>query len=263
MNIVIIGATGLIGSRLAGTLRDHGHEAIPASRASGINILTGEGLADVLDGAEVVVDVSDSRTFEAEAARAFFETATTNLLAAEAVAGVRHHIALSAVGTDRLLTSGYFEAKLAQESLVRKSGIPYSLVHATQCFEFISRIADQATTGNTVRLAPVQCQPIAAEDVARVVARVAARMPVTGIVEIAGPGEFRLDELVREALVARNDPRVIVADPEAPYFGSLLSDRTLLPDDGAHLGEITFDEWQAQVDDLAGKPPRQSSMGIL
>ena len=259
MNIVIIGATGVIGARLVGTLRDHGHETIPASRATGVNILTGEGLPELLDGADVVVDVSNSRSFDAELARTFFQTATFNLLEAEALAGVGHHIALSAVGTERLQSSGYFRAKLAQEALIRESGIPYSLVHATQSYEFLISIADQATVEHTVRLPSVLFQPIAADDVARAVGRVAVRPPVNGIIEVAGPEELRLDERVHEALLARNDPRVVVTDPDAPYFGSQLGERTLLPDDGAHLGEITFDEWQAQVDDLAGKPPRQSA----
>lgn len=258
MNIVIIGGTGLIGSRLVKTLQGHGHEAIPASPNTGVNTLTGEGLTEILTGADVVIDVSNSRSFEAAAAMSFFESSTRNILAAESAAGVRHHVALSVVGTDRLEESGYFRAKLAQEQLIERSGIPYSLVHATQFFEFIKSIVDDATVGNTVRLAPVLFQPMAAEDVAKAVGRVAVGKPVQGIAEVAGPQQFRLDGLVREELRTRDDPREVITDPEARYFGARLSERTLVPDDGARHGEIRLDEWRAEVASLTGMPPRQT-----
>jgi uncharacterized protein YbjT (DUF2867 family) len=243
MKVVIIGGTGLIGSKLVTRLREQGHEAVPASPDSGVNTLTGEGLADVLTGAGVVVDVSNSPSFEDAAVLKFFETSTTNLLAAEAAAGVGHHVAMSIVGSDRAPGSGYLRAKIAQEKLIRSSSIPYSIVRSTQFFEFLKRIADEATDGNTVRIAPVLFQPIAADDVAKAVARVAVSAPVNGIVEIAGPQQFRFDEFIRLGLNARQDPRVVVADPHAHYFGAELADRTLVPDADARLGEIRFEEW--------------------
>jgi uncharacterized protein YbjT (DUF2867 family) len=243
MKVVIIGGTGLIGSKLVASLREQGHEAVPASPDSGVNTLTGEGLADVLTGAAVVVDVSNSPSFEDAAVLKFFETSTTNLLAAEASAGVGHHVALSVVGSDRAPDSGYLRAKIAQEKLIRKSSIPYSIVRATQFFEFLKRIADEATDGNTVRIAPVLFQPMAAEDVAKAVGRVAVSAPVNGIVEIAGPQQFRFDEFIRLGLGARQDPRVVIADPHARYFGTELGERTLVPGADARLGEIRFDEW--------------------
>jgi uncharacterized protein YbjT (DUF2867 family) len=242
VKIVIIGGTGLIGSKVVTKLRESGFEAVAASPNSGVNTITGDGLAEVLTGASVVVDVSNSPSFEDAAVLAFFETSTRNLLAAEAAAGVRHHVALSVVGTERLAESGYFRAKIAQEKLIKDNSIPYSIVHATQFFEFMKSIADAATDGDTVRLAPVLIQPIAAEDVATAVARVAVGAPVNGVVEVAGPEPFRLDELVRRYLSARDDRRSVIADHRARYFGAQLGERTLVPDH-ASLGEIGFDEW--------------------
>ena len=246
MKVVIIGGSGLIGSKLVARLREHGHEAVPASPDSGVNTLTGEGLADVLAGAAVVVDVSNSPSFEDAAVLEFFETSTANLLAAEAAAGVGHHVALSVVGSDRAPDSGYLRAKIAQEKLIRNSSIPYSIVRATQFFEFLKRIADEATDGNTVRIAHVLFQPIAAEDVAKAVGRVAVSAPVNGIVEIAGPQQFRFDEFIRLGLGARQDPRVVMADPHARYFGTELGERTLVPSGDAKLGEVRFEDWLGQ-----------------
>jgi len=242
VKIIIIGGTGLIGSKVVTKLRESGNEAVAASPNSGVNTITGAGLAEALKGASVVVDVSNSPSFEDAAVLAFFETSTRNLLAAEAAEGVRHHVALSVVGTERLAESGYMRAKIAQEKLIERSSIPYSIVHATQFFEFMKGIADAATDGDTVRLAPVLIQPMAAEDVATAVARIAVGAPVNGIVEVAGPEQFRLDELVRQYLGARGDPRSVIADPRARYFGAELRERTLVPDH-ATLGEIGFDEW--------------------
>ena len=246
MKIVVIGGTGLIGSKLVEKLREHGHEAVPASPDSGVNTLTGEGLAEVLEGAQVVVDVSNSPSFEDEAVLAFFETSTRNLLKAESAAGVGHHVALSVVGTDRLSESGYFRAKIAQEKLIAGSPIPYSIVHATQFFEFFKSIADAATDGDTVRLAPVLIQPMAAEDVAAAVGRTAVGSPLNGIVEVAGPEQFRLDEFIRRGLEARDDPRSVIADPDARYFGARLNERTLVPGDDAGLAETHFEDWLRQ-----------------
>lgn len=243
MKIVVIGGTGLIGSKLMARLGEHGHNAIAASPESGVNTLTGAGLREALEGAEVVVDVSNSPSFQDEAVMKFFETSTRNLLAAEARAGVRHHVALSVVGTDRLQGSGYFRAKQAQEQLIKRSPIPYSIVHATQFFEFVTRIADAATHNEQVRLAPVLIQPMAADDVASALGRVASGWPLNATVEVAGPDQFRMDELVRRALAARNDPREVIADPRAPYFGVVLKERTLLAGDGARLGATTLQEW--------------------
>ena len=246
MKVVIIGGSGLIGSKLVARLREQGHEAVPASPDTGVNTLTGEGLAQVLTGAAVVIDVSNSPSFEDAAVLKFFETSTSNLLAAEAAAGVGHHVALSVVGSDRAPDSGYLRAKVAQEKLIRTSSIPYSIVRATQFFEFLKRIADEATDGNTVRIAPVLFQPIAAEDVAKAVGRVAVSVPVNGIVEIAGPQQFRFDEFIRLGLGARQDPRVVMADPHARYFGTELGERTLVPSGDAKLGEIRFEDWLGQ-----------------
>jgi uncharacterized protein YbjT (DUF2867 family) len=247
MKVIVIGGTGLIGSKVVAKLREQGHDAVAASPNTGVNTITGEGLAAALMGAAVVVDVSNSPSFDDEAVLTFFETSTRNLLAAEAEAGVRHHVILSVVGTERLSASGYFRAKIAQEKLTRGSSIPYSIVHATQFFEFVKSIADAATNGNTVRLAPVLIRPMAAEDVASVVSRIAAGVPVNGIVEVGGPQEFRLDELVRRALSARHDPRVVVADPHARYFGAELGEGTLVPGDNARLAETRFDDWLRQA----------------
>lgn len=246
MKLVIIGGTGLIGSKLVTKLRERGHDAVPASPDAGVNTLTGQGLAEVLQGASVVVDVSNSPSFEDEAVMNFFTTSTRNLLEASAAAGVTHYVALSVVGTERLSESGYFRAKIAQEQLIKDSPLPYSIVHATQFFEFIKRIAADATEGNTVRLAPVMIQPMAADDVAKAVGRVAVGTPVNGVVEVAGPEQFRLDELVRETLSASQDPREVAADSRARYFGAILGTRTLVPGDGARLGEIHFHDWFGQ-----------------
>jgi len=243
MKIVVIGGTGLIGSRLVAKLSALGHEAVPASPNSGVNTLTGEGLAEVLNGANVVVDVSNSPSFEAAAVLNFFETSTRNLLTYEAAAGVGHHVALSVVGAERLPESGYLRAKVAQEKLIKEGPIPYSIIHATQFFEFVNRIADEATTDNTVRLPPVRFQPIAADDVVAAVAKVTTGAPLNRTVEIGGPEQFSFDELIRQALSARNDKREVVADPHAPYFGTELSARSLVPDDGAELGQIRFEDW--------------------
>lgn len=246
MKVVVIGGTGLIGSKVVRKLGEHGHEAVAASPNTGVNTLTGEGLAEALQGAQTVIDVSNSPSFEDEAVMNFFRTATTNLLRAAAEAGVTHYVALSIVGTDRLPENGYFRAKLAQEELIKASGLPYSVVHATQFFEFMNGIADSATEGDTVRVAPVKFQPIHSDDVAAAVARTAAGTPLDGMVEIAGPDTFRFDELVRDVLTAQNDPRKVVADPHAPYFGSELEDASLVPGAGAQLAETRFADWFAQ-----------------
>ena len=246
MKIVIIGGTGLIGSKLVTRLREQGHEAVPASPDSGVNTLTGEGLAKALEGANVVVDVSNSPSFEDAAVLKFFQTSTGNLLAAEAAAAVGHHVALSVVGSDRAPDSGYLRAKVAQEKLIAGSRIPYTIVRSTQFFEFVKRIADEATDGNTVLIAPVLFQPIAADDVAKAVARVAISAPVNGIVEIAGPQQFRFNEFIRLGLGARKDPRVVIADPRAHYFGMELGERSLVPGGTAKLGEIRFEDWLGQ-----------------
>jgi uncharacterized protein YbjT (DUF2867 family) len=243
MKIVIIGGTGLIGSKVVTRLRDQSHEAVPASPDTGVNTLTGEGLAQVLTGAAVVIDVSNSPSFEDAAVLRFFETSTGNLLAAEAAAGVGHHVALSVVGCDRVPESGYLRAKVAQETLIRNSPIPYSIVRATQFFEFVKRIADEATDGSKVRIPPVLFQPMAAADVADAVCRVALGPPLNCVVEVAGPQQFRFDELIRLGLSARRDPREVVADPHAHYFGAELVERMLVPGADARLGEIRFEDW--------------------
>ncbi|MEU9052276.1 MULTISPECIES: SDR family oxidoreductase [unclassified Streptomyces] len=246
MKVVVIGGTGLIGSKLVGKLEEHGHEAVAAAPNTGVNTLTGEGLAEVLKDASVVVDVSNSPSWEDDAVMKFFRTSTENLLNAEAEAGVTHHVALSVVGTDRLQESGYFRAKQAQEELIKASGMPYSLVHATQFFEFIKGIADISTEGDTVRLAPAKFQPIYSDDVAAAVGRTAVGDPVNGTVEIAGPDVFQLDELIRETLAAQNDPRTVVTDPHAPYSGAELEETTLLPGPDAHLAGTRLSDWLAK-----------------
>ena len=243
MKIVVIGGTGLIGSKVVSKLGGRGYDVVAASPNSGVNTLTGEGLAEVLEGASVVVDVSNSPSFEDAAVMEFFQTSTSNLLAYEAAAGVGHHVALSIVGTERLPDSGYMRAKVAQEKLIKESPIPYSIVRATQFFEFLTRIADSATEGNTVRLPPVGFQPLAAEDVASQVAKVAIGAPLNGTVEVAGPEQFRFDEFISRGLSARKDPREVIADPHAPYFGAELSERSLVPNNGALLGETRFEDW--------------------
>ena len=246
MKIVVIGGSGLIGSKLVKKLREHGHEAVAASPDSGVNSLTGEGLAEALKGASVVVDVSNSPSWEDAAVMKFFETSTRNLLAYEAAAGVGHHVALSVVGTERLLESGYFRAKLAQEKLIKGSPIPYSIVHATQFFEFLKGIADISSDGDKVRLPPVLFQPMAADDVASAVGRIAIGAPVNGTVEVGGPEQFRLDEVVRRFLAARKDPREVVSDPHARYYGIEVSERALVPGDDVRLGETRFETWLSQ-----------------
>ena len=243
MKIVVIGGTGLIGSKLVTRLREHGHDPVAAAPNTGVNTITGEGVAEALRGAAVVVDVSNSPSFEDVAVLTFFETSTRNLLVAAAQAGLAHYVALSVVSTERLSESGYFRAKIAQEKLIREASIPYSIVHATQFFEFFKAIAAAGTDGNVVHLAPVLIQPMAADDVAVAVARVAMGNPVNGIVEVAGPEQFRLDEFIQHGLGTQNDPRKVVADPQARYFGALLSERTLVPAGGAQLGGIRFDDW--------------------
>jgi uncharacterized protein YbjT (DUF2867 family) len=246
MKIVVIGGSGLIGSKLVEKLGAHGHQAVPASPNSGVNTLTGEGLAEVLKGAAVVVDVSNSPSWEDAAVLKFFETSTRNLLTDEAAAGVGHHVALSVVGTDRLSESGYFRAKIAQEKLIKESAIPYSIVHATQFFEFLKGLADISFDGDKVHLPPVLFQPMAADDVASGVGTIAVGPPVNGIVEIGGPEQFRLDELVRRRLATLKDPREVIADPHARYAGAEVGQRTLLPGQDARLGETRFDTWLKQ-----------------
>jgi alpha-beta hydrolase superfamily lysophospholipase/uncharacterized protein YbjT (DUF2867 family) len=246
MKIVVIGGSGLIGSKLVTRLRGVGHEVVAASPDSGVNTITGEGLAEAVRGASVVVDVSNSPSFDDAAVMTFFETSTRNLLAQETAAGVRHHVALSVVGTERLAESGYFRAKIAQEQLIKDSAIPYSLVHATQFFEFLKGIADLSVQGGKVRLPPVLFQPMAADDVASALAWIAAGPPVNGTVEIAGPEHFRLDELVRRRLAELGDPREIIVDPDARYSGATVGLRTLLPHSTALLGETHFDAWLAR-----------------
>ncbi len=243
MKIVVIGGTGLIGSRVVTRLAEAGHEAVPASPASGVDTVTGEGLEEVLDGASVVVDVSNTRDFDEDAARAFFTTSTGNLLAAEEAAGVGHHVALSVVGTRPASEIGYFRAKAAQEELIQASPVPWSLVHATQFFEFLVRIADDAAVDGTVRIPPVQFQPIAADDVADAVVRSALGDPTRAVQEVAGPELLRFDAFVEKALRANGDPRPVAADPEARYFGATLGERTLVPEDGALLAGTRYEDW--------------------
>ena len=243
MKIIVIGGTGLIGSDVVATLRRHGHEVVPASPRLGVNTITGEGLAEALEGAAVVVDVSNSPSFENAAVLAFFETSTRNLLAEEAAAGVGHHVALSIVGIDRSPYNGYFQAKIAQERLIEAGPIPWSIVRATQFYEFVAGIADSATTGNEVHMAPVAFQPIAAADVARSVAGVAENPPLHGRLEIAGPERLRFDGVIGRLLSARHDPRRVVSDPLAPYFGSVPGEDSLVPLNGARLGGIRFEDW--------------------
>lgn len=243
MKIVIIGGSGLVGTKLGKKLIEAGHEAVAASPKSGVNTLTGERLAEVLKNAQVVVDVSNPPSFADDAVMEFFKTSTGNLLTYEVAAGVGHHVALSIVGSDRLPENGYFRAKVAQEKLIKESSVPHTIVRATQFFEFVGGIADEATKGKQVRLAPVLFQPIAAADVASAVSRVALDSPLNGTVEVAGPEVFRFDEFIRQNLRASNDPREVVTDPHARYFGAELSERSLVPDEGARLGETRFAEW--------------------
>jgi uncharacterized protein YbjT (DUF2867 family) len=256
MKIVVIGGSGLIGSKLVNKLRERGHEAVAASPDSGVNTLTGQGLAEALKSAAVVVDVSNSPSWEDSAVLNFFETSTRNLLTHEAAAGVGHHVALSVVGTDRLSESGYFRAKIAQEKLIKGSSIPYSIVHATQFFEFLKGLADISVVDGKVRLPHVLFQPMAAEDVASAVASVAVGPPVNGVVEIGGPEQFRVDDLVRRRLAALKDPREVIADPNALYSGAKVSERTLVPGNNARLGPTRFETWLTQS---SGKIPTAKS----
>jgi len=246
MKIVVIGGTGLVGSKVVAKLRQQNHEAIAASPDTGVNTLTGEGLRAALHGANVVVDVSNSPSFADDAVMSFFDTSTRNILVAESEEGIRHHVALSVVGTERLQQSGYFRAKICQENLIRASAIPYSIVHATQFFEFVKSIAAEGTVGDTVHLAPVLIQPMAADDVATAVATVAVNAPLNATLEIAGPEQIRLDALIQRSLAARKDPRKVVADPHARYFGVELTERMLIPGAGARLGTTKFEDWLAR-----------------
>jgi uncharacterized protein YbjT (DUF2867 family) len=246
MKIVVIGGTGLIGSKLVNKLREHGHEAVAAAPNTGVNTITGEGLAEVLKGASVVVDVSNSPSWDDAEVLRFFETSTRNLLTNEAAAGVRHHVALSVVGTDRLSESGYMRAKIAQEKLIKESSIPYSIVHATQFFEFLKGLADISMVGDKVHLPPVLFQPMAADDVASGLAKIAVGSPLNATAEIAGPEQFRVDEMVRQRLVSLKDSREVVADSNARYGGARVSENTLLPGNNARLGEIRFEAWLTQ-----------------
>ncbi len=288
INIVVIGGTGLIGAKVVEILSAHGHpgrgdverglvdasdeadlrfwpesvcsdwiNAVAAAPDTGVNTLTGEGLADALKGASVAVDVTNSPSWEDNAVMKFFETSTRNLLACEAAAGVGHHVALSVVGSERLLESGYFRAKIAQEDLIKSSSIPYSIVRATQFFEFIKDIADFSTEGNTVRLPPALIQPMAAEDVATAVCRVALGSPVNGTIEFGGPEQFRLDELVRRHLAAFHDPREVISDPHGRYYGIQVSERSLAPENDAQLGETRFEDWLIHATKQAAKAGRQ------
>ncbi len=243
MKIAVIGGSGLIGKKLVTNLRQHSHEVLPASPSTGVNTVTGEGRAEALTGAQVVVDVANAPVWEDNAVLAFFETAGRNLLAAEATAGVGHHIALSVVGTDRLLASGYFRAKLAQENLIKASSIPYTIVRATQFFEFVGAIAQTATEGQSVRLPPALMQPIVSDDVAAALADIAVDKPLNGTVDLAGPEPIRMDELVRRFLIANRDGRLVVTDPQATYYGIAVNDQSLTPGDHPLLGPTRFDDW--------------------
>jgi uncharacterized protein YbjT (DUF2867 family) len=243
MKVVVVGGTGLIGKKLVALLRDRGHEVIAASPSTGVNALTGEGVREALAGAEVVVDVANSPSFEDAAVMHFFETSSRTLLDAEKYAGVSHHVALSVVGTDQLQASGYFRAKLKQEQLIESSGIPYSIVRATQFFEFIEGIADFGTLEDTVRLPPVFMQPMLSDDVAAILADVAESEPLDEVINIAGPDRIRMDALISELLKSKNDPRQVVVDPEATYFGTPLGENTLTPLGDARLGDTQFADW--------------------
>lgn len=243
MKIVVIGGTGLIGSKVVARLAQQGHEVLAAAPSSGVNALTGEGLDEAMVGTRVVIDLANSPSFEDQAVLDFFQTAGRNLAAAEAKAGVAHHIALSVVGTGKLSASGYFRGKIAQERMIRESGIPYTIIHSTQFYEFLPGIIKAGTEGETVRLSPAFVQPIASDDVADAVTSVALGSPENGIVEIAGPERERLSELARRLMTITQDPRTLVSDVHAPYFGAELEPDTLIPADGAWLGKIGFEGW--------------------
>jgi uncharacterized protein YbjT (DUF2867 family) len=264
MKIVVIGGTGLVGSKLVNKLRKDGHDAVAASPNTGVNSITGEGLAEALKGASVVVDVTNSPSWEDAAVLKFFETSTRNLLTYEAAAGVGHHVAVSVVGTERLLESGFFRAKIAQENLIKASSIPYTIVRATQFFEFLKGLADISIDGGKVHLAPVLFQPMAADDVATGVGRIAVGPPANGIVEIAGSEQFRLDELVRRRLAALKDPREVVTDPNARYSGAKVSEKTLLPGNNARLGETRFEVWLTQsAAQIPGAHPQPTGVQVV
>lgn len=243
MKIVVIGGTGLIGAKLVNKLREQGHETVAASPNTGVNSVTGEGLADALKGASVVVDVTNAPSWEDAAVLKFFDTSTRNLLEHAGIAGIRHFVALSVVGTERLLEAGYFRAKLAQENLIKASSLPWSMVRATQFFEFVKQIADYSTRDNKVYLPPALIQPMAADDVAGALSKVATESPANRIVEVGGPEVFHLDELLRRALSSVQDPRVVISDRHARYYGIELSERALIPEKGARLGEVRFGDW--------------------
>lgn len=247
MKIVVIGGTGLIGSKTVERLRKKGHEVLAASPESGVNSFTGEGLPQALAGVQIVIDLANSPSFEDKAALEFFETAGRNLLAAEAVAGVKHHIALSVVGAERLPGSGYLRAKMAQERLIRNAGIPYTIVHSTQFFEFLGGIVKSATVGDTVLVSSAYFQPISSDDVADTMASVALSAPVNGVIEIAGPEPFRMSELVARYLKATNDPRKVIGDPHALYFGTELDDGSLVPGANPRIGAKHFEDWFSQA----------------
>lgn len=251
MKIVVIGGTGLIGKKLVSNLRERGHEVLAASPSKGVDAVTGQGLAEALDGSQVVVDVANAPSWEDKAVLEFFEKSSRNLAAAEAATGVRHHVALSVVGTDRLLASGYFRAKLAQENLIKASPIPYTIVRATQFFEFVGAIAQFSTDGQIVRLPPAMMQPIVSDDVAAAMADVAVAEPVNGTIEVAGPEPIRMDELVRRFLIANRDPRQVITDPQARYYGTAVDDQSLTPGDHPRLGPTRFNDWLSR----AGQSP--------
>jgi len=243
VKIIVIGGTGLIGSKVVTKLRNSGFEVVAASRSSGVDTMTGRGLADVLAKASVVIDLSNPPTFDGAAALEFFEMSTRNLLSAEAAAGVQHHVALSVVGTERLSESGYMCAKFAQEKLIKDNSIPYSIVHATQFFESIQKLAGLATDGTTVRVPPVLVQPIAGDDVAGMLCKVIVTAPLNTTIEVAGPEQFRADELAQRRLMARHDPRQVMSDPRARFFGAEVDGRSLLPGADARLAETRFGDW--------------------
>lgn len=247
MKIVVIGGSGLIGSKLVAILRERGHEVVAASPSKGVNTITGEGLSDALRGTQVVVDVANSPSFEDKAVLEFFETSGRNLAAAEAAAGVKHHVALSVVGTDRLPESGYFRAKVAQEEIIKASKVPYTIVRATQFFEFVGAIAQSATDGQSVRVPPAKMQPIVSDDVAAGLADVATAAPLNGIVELAGPEPIPMDELVRTFLAANHDTRQVLTDSQACYFGTPVNDRSLTPGDNPRLGKMRFADWLSRT----------------
>jgi uncharacterized protein YbjT (DUF2867 family) len=247
MKIVVIGGTGLIGSKVVSNLRQKGHEVIAAAPNTGVNTITGEGLSEALAGAQIVIDVANSPSFADAAVLDFFKTAGRNLAAAEKVAGVRHHIALSVVGTDRLPESGYLRAKAAQEELIKASGIPYTIIRSTQFFEFLGGIAQSASDGQRVHLSPAHLQPVASDDVAALVTKVATLAPANGVIELAGPERIGLDDLVRRFLAAKHDTREVVTDIHARYFGTELNDKSLTPGDNPHIGPTSFETWLAQA----------------